>query len=54
MSSFPGSFNLSFFDDFLFFAVVIFVEDRTGEGKYVWNSRLVRGWDGDVVLFSIG
>ena len=43
VSSFLGSFVLSFFGDFSYFAVVVFVEDRASEGKYVWNSRLVRG-----------
>ena len=54
VSSFLGSFVLSFFGDFSYFAVVVFVEDRTSEGKYVWNSRLVRGEEKDVVLFSFG
>ena len=54
MSSFLGSFDLSFFDDLLFVAVTIFVDDRTGEGRHVRNSWLLRGRNGDVVLFSIG
>jgi hypothetical protein len=52
--SFLGLFDLMFFDDLLFVAVAIFVDDCTGEGRYVRNSWLVRGRNGDVVLFSIG